>query len=67
MCDRRITAPYGLAGGANAATGCNTLLRAGEAAAVLPGKITFQARPGDRLIIETPGGGGWGHPPGDDR
>jgi len=27
---------------------------------VLPGKVELQLRPGDRLRIETPGGGGWG-------
>jgi N-methylhydantoinase B len=27
---------------------------------MLPGKVTFRASLGDRLRIETPGGGGWG-------
>jgi N-methylhydantoinase B/oxoprolinase/acetone carboxylase alpha subunit len=28
----------------------------------LPGKLTFEVRPGDVLRIETPGGGGFGSP-----
>jgi len=52
--DRRITRPYGLGGGAGKA-GRNTLN--GRA---LPGKANFAVRKGDRLRIETPGGGGRG-------
>jgi N-methylhydantoinase B/oxoprolinase/acetone carboxylase alpha subunit len=28
----------------------------------LPSKTSFRVHPGDRLTIETPGGGGWGNP-----
>ncbi|WP_243664617.1 hydantoinase B/oxoprolinase family protein [Rhodothermus marinus] len=28
----------------------------------MPGKTSFQAEAGDRIRIETPGGGGWGPP-----
>jgi N-methylhydantoinase B len=62
LSDRRVHAPWGLAGGSPGKAGRNTLLRAGRARR-LPGKVRFDALPGDRLRIETPGGGGWGRPP----
>lgn len=57
--ERRIYAPYGLQGGAPGAKGRNRLLR-GTQVTELGGKWTGQAQPGDRILIETPGGGGWG-------
>jgi N-methylhydantoinase B/oxoprolinase/acetone carboxylase alpha subunit len=38
------------------------LLRASGARERLPGRATVSLAPGDRLRIETPGGGGWGSP-----
>jgi N-methylhydantoinase B/oxoprolinase/acetone carboxylase alpha subunit len=35
------------------------LIRAGKSKR-LPGKVRLSVQPGDRLRIETPGGGGWG-------
>jgi N-methylhydantoinase B/oxoprolinase/acetone carboxylase alpha subunit len=58
LSERRNTLPFGLHGGHSAAPGRN-LLNGG----VLPGRVEFQVQPGDRLRIETPGGGGYG-PPG---
>ena len=57
--DRRRQGPYGLAGGQPGRPGRNALLRDGECRE-LPGKCTVDGRAGDVLIIETPGGGGWG-------
>lgn len=57
--DRRMTSPYALKGGAPGSPGRNLLLRDGEER-VLPGKCLVMGKVGDRLIIETPGGGGWG-------
>ena len=57
--ERRIIAPYGLAGGESGGRGANRLIRAGEEIRI-GGKWAGQAQPGDRIIIETPGGGGWG-------
>ncbi len=51
--ERRRHAPKGLAGAENGATGAN--LRNGE---LLPSKADGELEPGDRLRIETPGGGG---------
>ncbi|HEY3442072.1 MAG TPA: hydantoinase B/oxoprolinase family protein [Paludibaculum sp.] len=59
LSDRRLKAPYGLAGGGAASKGRNTLFRAGHSRA-LPGMVRFDAVPGDILRIETPGGGGFG-------
>jgi N-methylhydantoinase B len=59
LCDRRRIGPYGLAGGAAGARGKNILLRAGRTR-LLPSKISLRVEPGDRLRVETPGGGGWG-------
>ncbi len=59
MGERRIVPPWGLAGGHPGATGEDWLIRNGDAIRV-DGKSTFEVRPGDRLRVLTPGGGGWG-------
>jgi N-methylhydantoinase B len=56
--ERRLTPPYGLHGGSPGLRGKNILMREGEKLEI-GGKWTGSVRPGDRLIIETPGGGGW--------
>jgi len=61
LSERRRRSPYGVRGGAPGAPGRNTLIRDGEERP-LPGKIDVDLRPGDRLRIETPGGGGYGAP-----
>lgn len=53
--ERRRHAPWGLADGAPGRPGRN-LLNGVE----LPGKCEGDVQAGDRLCIETPGGGGWG-------
>ena len=53
--ERRRHAPQGAAGGAPGAPGRNSLN--GEP---LPGRAAGELAAGDRLRIETPGGGGWG-------
>ncbi len=55
LTERRRHAPWGLQGGGAGQCGRNTLN--GE---TLPGKATFEVRPGDRVRLETPGGGGFG-------
>jgi N-methylhydantoinase B len=62
LADRRKFAPYGLAGGDSGATGKATLIRTSGQAEELPGKCNREARAGDVVRIETPGGGGWGKP-----
>lgn len=58
--ERRIHAPYGLNGGQPGQTGQNVFLGVESEKTQLSGKVTFNARPGDRLTVLTPGGGGWG-------
>jgi 5-oxoprolinase (ATP-hydrolysing) len=53
-------APFGLAGGASGALGRNTLQHADGRVEVLSGQVQCTVHPGDVLIIETPGGGGFG-------
>jgi N-methylhydantoinase B/oxoprolinase/acetone carboxylase alpha subunit len=62
--ERRISAPWGLAGGQAGAPGENWLLRGGDEARAerLPDKCTVALAPGDVVRILTPGGGGWGRP-----
>ncbi|WP_455203815.1 hydantoinase B/oxoprolinase family protein [Kaarinaea lacus] len=55
LTERRRHQPWGLNGGAAGAVGENRFNDE-----ILPGKITFQVKSGDRLSIQTPGGGGWG-------
>jgi N-methylhydantoinase B len=61
LTERRISQPYGLAGGEGGACGENLILRDGEHIS-LPGKGTFDLQAGDILSIRTPGGGGYGKP-----
>ena len=60
--ERRRHAPSGAQGGGDGRNGRNLLIRRGHER-VLPGKITLPVQHGDLLVIETPGGGGWGRRP----
>jgi N-methylhydantoinase B len=59
LADRRRLAPYGLAGGAQGRAGRDTIISEGRAAH-LKAKGSRQLKAGDRVRIETPGGGGHG-------
>jgi N-methylhydantoinase B len=61
MTERRDHAPWGLQGGEDGRPGRNILVRDGEERR-LANKCTVEVEPGDRIIIETPGGGGFGAP-----
>jgi N-methylhydantoinase B len=58
--DRRLTRPWGLNGGGHGATGEDWLIRVSGERVRLPGKVTVDVEPGERLRVLTPGGGGWG-------
>ncbi len=61
--ERREHPPWGLAGGSPGQVGRNVLIHAaGGTEETLPSKGTWQLKKGDRVRIETPGGGGWGTP-----
>ena len=60
MGERRRNRPWGLAGGEPGAPGEDWLIRPDGARERLPGKATIEVEPGDRLLVLTPGGGGWG-------
>lgn len=53
--ERRETAPWGLANGSQGEKGVNQLNNK-----YLPAKCALSVEVGDRIKIETPGGGGWG-------
>jgi N-methylhydantoinase B len=58
--DRRKNAPKGLFGGGDAAVGRNYLV-CGEEINELPSKVTIPIKKNDIVVVETPGGGGYGH------
>jgi N-methylhydantoinase B len=58
--ERRRNRPWGLNGGEPGATGEDWLIRRNGGRERLPGKTTIEVEPGDRLLVLTPGGGGWG-------
>jgi len=62
LSDHRRTAPFGLAGGQDAATGINRVHRADGSTETLPGVASVDMAAGDVFAIETPGGGGYGVP-----
>ncbi len=55
-------AAWGLEGGSPGASGRNLLVRSNGEQVELPAKTTFRVEAGDSVVIETPGGGGWGAP-----
>ncbi|HEY6188208.1 MAG TPA: hydantoinase B/oxoprolinase family protein [Pyrinomonadaceae bacterium] len=59
LADRRRLAPYGLEGGGDGMTGRDSILRDGRARRITS-KGSWQLEAGDRVRIETPGGGGHG-------
>jgi 5-oxoprolinase (ATP-hydrolysing) len=62
LSQRRAEGPCGLAGGRPGLPGRQWLVRADGATEELAGICGAEVAPGDRLVLETPGGGGWGEP-----
>ncbi|KAI9816679.1 MAG: hypothetical protein M1826_001753 [Phylliscum demangeonii] len=69
LSERRVFHPYGLQGGGDAACGRNIWVRKVQRPGTdqwddreinLGAKNTASMKPGERIIISTPGGGGWG-------
>ncbi|HEU4361702.1 MAG TPA: hydantoinase B/oxoprolinase family protein, partial [Mycobacterium sp.] len=62
LSSHRVVAPYGMAGGSPGALGHNRVDRADGSVSELAGCDSIDVAPGDILVIETPGGGGYGRP-----
>ncbi|QUC60555.1 hydantoinase B/oxoprolinase family protein [Streptomyces sp. A2-16] len=62
LSQHRRVPPYGMAGGEPGATGANRVEHADGTVTRLGGRDTADVGPGDVLVIETPGGGGYGPP-----
>lgn len=61
--DRWLTPPWGILGGKPGMRSTKILVRADGTREVLPSKCDqVKVAPGDRLIFQTAGGGGWGDP-----
>jgi N-methylhydantoinase B len=61
LAERHRRGPPGLRGGAGGAPGRAALVRGGRVRR-LPAKGSWAVAPGDRFVLETPGGGGRGRP-----
>jgi len=62
LTDRRSRGPWGLQGGGDGLVGKAAVLRQDGSLQELPGKFNIRLKAGERIRIETPGGGGWGTP-----
>ncbi|KAJ3217826.1 hypothetical protein HDU67_007243 [Dinochytrium kinnereticum] len=62
LSERRVFAPYGMEGGLAGLKGKNTLIRRNQKPVNFGNKNATIVRPGDVMVIETPGGGGYGPP-----
>jgi N-methylhydantoinase B len=60
QCERRRFAPYGLQGGADGKPGRNYVRQKDGAIRDEPGKASLSLGPDEIIVVETPGGGGWG-------
>jgi 5-oxoprolinase (ATP-hydrolysing) len=60
LSQHRTTSPYGMEGGEPGMPGTQRIVRASGAVEELKGIDGIKVSPRDRLILETPGGGGWG-------
>jgi N-methylhydantoinase B len=60
LADRRKRRPYGLQGGEEGAAGSNVIISNNKSHQIAS-KSSHTLNAGDRIRIETPGGGGWGH------
>ncbi|KAH9888204.1 Hydantoinase B/oxoprolinase-domain-containing protein [Xylariomycetidae sp. FL2044] len=69
--ERRVHQPYGMLGGENGASGANYWVQrtaddGGERWVNIGSRGQVDMKEGDRCVIHTPGGGGWGVPDDDD-
>jgi N-methylhydantoinase B len=62
LADRRQKRPYGLAGAEGGNFGAAQVIHSDGSLETLRGKCNGRIRKGERIRIESPGGGGWGKP-----
>jgi N-methylhydantoinase B len=62
LAERRARRPWGLNGGGDGSTGAATVIRNTGEVEPMPGKFSIRLRAGERIRIESPGGGAWGKP-----
>lgn len=60
LADRRSRGPYGLQGADDGAAGKTEIVHRDSTRETLPGKTSLRLKKGERIRIESPGGGGWG-------
>jgi N-methylhydantoinase B len=60
--ERRRFAPYGLKGGSDGRTGRNYTVKRDGTIVEQKGKASLTLGPDEIVVVETPGGGGWGRP-----
>jgi N-methylhydantoinase B len=60
LADRRSRGPWGLSGGREGAPGSASIQRRDGSTEPMSGKFSTRLRKGERISINTPGGGGWG-------
>ena len=60
LADRRARGPWGLQGGEDGAPGKAAIVRGDGSVGELAGKFNVRLRRGERIRVESPGGGGWG-------
>jgi 5-oxoprolinase (ATP-hydrolysing) len=60
LTQHRESGPFGVDGGGDGQPGKQTLVRASGAVETLDSSASLRVEAGDRLVVETPGGGGFG-------
>ncbi|MGA7473121.1 MAG: hydantoinase B/oxoprolinase family protein [Candidatus Sulfotelmatobacter sp.] len=60
LSERRTRAPWGLHGGGDGASGKTSVIRNNGSVDEMPGKFSTRLSTGERIRLESPGGGGWG-------
>ena len=60
LSQHRVSAPFGMAGGKAGAVGRQVIVRPDGSRRELQGIDGCEVEPGDRLVLKTPGGGGYG-------
>mmetsp|Transcript_22596 Transcript_22596/g.32352 ORF Transcript_22596/g.32352 Transcript_22596/m.32352 type:complete len:1303 (-) Transcript_22596:929-4837(-) len=60
LSERRVLHPYGMEGGEHAMCGRNLIIKKNDIVLYIGGKCSTRIDTGDRIRIETPGGGGYG-------